>query len=149
MDGTCSESGLSGRAKGMGDQDDLTKEQERVADGEDGRASSAEGEKSSEPTEGRGFGKGSEGPGEGEGLRERSGTAEGKGEETRAGLPSRVRRERVGSRGMNANGGTENAAEGRQGGRITWRRRRNFANTDGHLVMGTSTRTGRGGGEII
>lgn len=39
MDGTCSESGLSGRAKGMGDQDDLTKGQERVVDGEDGRAS--------------------------------------------------------------------------------------------------------------
>lgn len=43
MDGTCSESGLSGRAKGMGDQDDLTKEQTGVVavvvDGEDGRAS--------------------------------------------------------------------------------------------------------------
>lgn len=43
MDGNCSENGLSGRAKGMEDQDDLTKGQEEkevvVVDGEDGRAS--------------------------------------------------------------------------------------------------------------
>jgi hypothetical protein len=38
VDSTCSESGLSGRAKGIGDRDDLTKGRV-VLDGEDGRAS--------------------------------------------------------------------------------------------------------------
>lgn len=47
MDSTCSESGLSGRAKGMGDRDDLTKGRRGAGDDEDGRVEpAAEGEKS-------------------------------------------------------------------------------------------------------
>lgn len=86
MDSTCSESGLSGRAKGMGDRNDLTRRGGRVVvDDEDGRASRSGGRKI--------FGRGV-----------------GKDEKASAILRSREKERRRGSRGMNAEGGKATGA---------------------------------------